>query len=59
MTGGYGKNRLFLSFSVIQNIQNNEIKTPEFSSENRGYYRVRPEGLEPSTNGLKGHCSTN
>ncbi|SUZ95043.1 uncharacterized protein METZ01_LOCUS47897, partial [marine metagenome] len=20
---------------------------------------VRPEGLEPSTNGLRGHCSTN
>ena len=53
MTGGYGKNRLFLSFSVIQNTQNNEIKTPEFSSENRGYHRVRPEGLEPSTNGLR------
>ena len=57
MTGSYGKNRLFLSFSVIQNIQNNEIKTPEFSSENRGYHRVRLEGLEPSTNGLKEHCS--
>ena len=56
MTGSYGKNRLFLSFSVIQNIQNNEIKTPEFSSENRGYHRVRLEGLEPSTNGLRGHC---
>ena len=55
MTGSYGKNRLFLSFSVIQNIQNNEIKTPEFSSENRGYHRVRPEGLEPSTNGLRDH----
>ncbi len=24
------------------------------------YYRlVHPEGLEPSTNGLRGHCSTN
>ena len=21
--------------------------------------RVHPEGLEPSTNGLRGHCSTN
>ena len=22
-------------------------------------HRVHPEGLEPSTNGLRGHCSTN
>ncbi len=22
-------------------------------------HRVHPDGLEPSTNGLRGHCSTN
>ena len=58
MTGGYGKNRLFLTFPVIQKVQNNEIKTPEFSSVNRGYPRVIPVRIERTTNGLKGRCST-
>ena len=45
---------------MIKDEKENPRHLPRVSMRDSWFSRrVHPEGLEPSTNGLRGHCSTN